>query len=175
MDPFEKIYTSRDIADALPNLPSEGLMQNWFVRGVIAISDANPGRGKRRLYSFHEALQVAFVTHMTLSSEPTKIAGPVAKTCADFLANWILEGNTLEQLGPDDEFVVLYMVRGLVEDKVRHIDCRVIKRTDFSIYAEYAYFHFRVFDFYGCALQFFEGLESVMHHKRNLPPKRRKP
>ncbi len=166
MDPFEKIYTSREIADALPNLKSEGLMQNWFVRGVIAISDANPGRGKRRLYSFYEALQVTFVTNMTWSCEPTKIAGPVAKKCADFVADWMREGKTIDDLW-EYEYIAMYTVRGMVEDKSVRIKCEIMKRSDFNIRAENAYFHFSVFDFSDTARRLFENLGSVMHNRRS--------
>lgn len=167
MDPFEKIYTSREIADALPNLKSEGLMQNWFVRGVITLSDANPGRGKRRLYSFYEALQVAFVTDLTWSSEPTKIAGPIAKQCADFVAAWMREGKTIEELFHEYEYIAIYTVRGLVEDQVRFPRCEILQRSDFNIRADYTYDHFRGFDFPGMAQKLFENLESIMYNRRN--------
>ncbi|TVM16445.1 hypothetical protein DPQ33_12600 [Oceanidesulfovibrio indonesiensis] len=154
MDPFKPQFTVKNLSDSMPGL-NENLMQNWFVRKVITIQDKSPGRGRKRLYSFHEALQVEFVHQMTSQGETTKVASPVALQCADFYCHELLNKQVYSPEEPyvGQDYVVLYQVA----PKIR---CRFIMKNDFNI-LDIGSIHYRIFDFHYCAWRLYETIMDV--------------
>lgn len=161
MDPYEKHFTVKDLVDALPGL-NTNLMQNWFVRGVIQI-DESPGYGRKRLYSFYEALQVELVFQMTMRSEPTKVAGPIAKQCADFFCDWIQQGNDPSEYVDDEAYIITFTIHGKHTAKPgdRKLQYQIFKKKEFDIHREVKPLYFKTLDFHYIAWRLHETLISV--------------
>ena len=90
MDFMKHRMTASGLISTIPGL-NERLMQVWINRGVIKVEDKCTGTGKRRLYSFKEALVIALIHEMTKMSELTKVSGPAASMAADFFCSdeWV--------------------------------------------------------------------------------------
>ena len=163
MDPYKKQFTVSDLVDAMPPGLNKNLMQNWFVRGVIQISDDSPGSGKKRLYSFYEALQVELVFQMTMRNEPTKVAGPVAKLCADFFCEWIKQGNDPGEYNDDEAHIITFTIHGKHTAKPgdRRLRYQILKKKNFNIHREIKVMYFKTLDFHYTAWRLYEALFDV--------------
>jgi hypothetical protein len=158
MNPYMQRYTVADLDYSMPSLDTN-IMQSWFVRGMIELSDKSPGRGKKRLYSFHDALKVNLVSIMTWNRDPADLAGKVAKVCADFYADWLMKGNSPECPPVGEEFVIVFTPRGQLQKKDGRLEYGILKKKDYNINDQSLYH--RVLDFHYCAWRLYETLEDI--------------
>lgn len=138
MDPHAPQFTLAMIADSIQGL-NDNLLQSWITRKVVTLQQRNPGRGQRRLFSFHEALQVELLHHMTGNGVVTKIAGPVSLACASFYCDTLLNKLGYDPSEPytsDGMYIAVYKSTPKLECKfttVANFNMELILSVNFSV------------------------------------------
>lgn len=154
MDPTEPRYTLRDLDSAISNLP-EGILQMWIARGVLKLGDTAPGRGKKRMFSFSEAVQVHIMAFLTASGDPSKTAATVGKIVADFMCKWLEDGKALDYSYVDDEH---YPILIFSKSGVDRIKSKFVPKNSMS-YETLNSTYCSVLDFFYSMTGFYDNLE----------------
>lgn len=74
-----------------------GLLNSWLARGHLKLDEQHPGRGKSRLFSARDAVQVSIMARLGEQGLQVTTSGPLAKDFADLFARSGLRwGDVLE-------------------------------------------------------------------------------
>jgi hypothetical protein len=160
MNPNLPRYTLRDLDNAITNLP-DGLLQMWIHRGVLKLQETKIGRGKKRLFSFAEAIQVEIMAFMAVKGMPSKLSAAVGLASAEYICEWIESGKILDFGLEDDEWPIL-VYSDFVNEKLRH---KIITKD--KVNANLGMF-FTVIDFYYGACRLYEALEEAVVHRERV-------
>lgn len=154
MDPGELKYTAADLENAIPAM-SPGLFQNWIARGVLPVSQQNPGRGASRLYSFGEAVTTEIMVQMALHGQPSKLSAAAGQAAARHVADYVAHGGKLTDLGEIEHEEWPFLVFNYLGEK---LDYEIVKRCDLT---DIQKLYYQVVDFMYIAIKLYSALETV--------------
>lgn len=149
-DWIEPRYTVRVLDRAIFDLP-EGMLNLWIARGVLTLRASAPGSGRKRLFSFAEAVQIHVMTKLTVSyGFQSKDAAAVGKIISDFVLEKLQSGALIDDASIDDAdypIAIFHVNRGAVK-------CKFIRAKDLSIATAYEPFC--------CVLNFWPSMTSLL-------------
>jgi len=154
MNPSELRYTAADLENAIPNM-KPGLFQNWIARGVLAVSQQNPGRGASRLYSFMEAVTTEIMVHMALHGQQSKLSAAAGQAAASHVADYLAHGGKFTDLGEIEHEEWPFLVFNYLGEK---LDYEIVKRCNLT---EVQKLYYQVLDFMYISIKLYDALETV--------------
>ena len=114
-------------------------MNELTIVGVICTDVERPGRGSVRHYSFHEAVQIGAMRHLTYDVVPARPAGQIAGIIADRAKQRIENGEDLED---ENEWnILLYNIL----DEKKFMEAYHYNLSDFCLKSTLTPLNFSIF------------------------------